>query len=343
MMIRLHVLIYFYILLRNCQSEVPLVIATWGTVGFQAATKKAFLTLTKTHDRMESLLDGLTECEQLQCDGTVGFGGSPDEKGETRLDALIYDGLNHEMGAVGSLPNVKNAARVAYAVMKYTKHSILVGEYAANFAVEMGFKRESLYTNSSRAAHQKWIKQNCQPNYRKNVLPDPIKSCGPYKPATDKDKFTYNIKTNHQDFEVNHGNHDTIGMIVIDSEYNIAAGTSTNGANHKIPGRIGDSPIPGAGAYADNDVGGAVSTGDGDIMMRFVSSFQTVHYIREGKTPAKAAEITIRAISLKYPNFMGAIVAVNKKGQFGAACHGMDSFSTFKHLTFENICWVDIV
>ncbi|CAG9533572.1 unnamed protein product [Cercopithifilaria johnstoni] len=326
MMMWLHMLTYFYILLRNCQSEVPLVITTWGTDDFQAATGKAFLTLTKTHDRMESLLEGLTECEQLQCDGTVGFGGSPDEKGETRLDALIYDGLNHEMGAVGSLPNVKNAARVAYAVMKYTKHSILVGENAADFAVEMGFKRESLYTNSSHAAHQKWIKQNCQPNYRKNVLPDPNKSCGPYKPANDKDGFTYSVKSSHPDFEVNRRNHDTIGMIVIDFEYNIAAGTSTNGANHKVPGRIGDSPIPGAGAYADNDVGGAVSTGDGDIMMRFVSSFQTVQYIREGKTPTEAAEITIRAISRKYPNFRGAIVAVNKKGQFGAACHGMDFF-----------------
>ncbi|EJW71506.1 hypothetical protein WUBG_17584 [Wuchereria bancrofti] len=117
-------------------------------------------------------------------------------------------------------------------------------------------------------------------------------------------------------------------MIVVDFENNISAGTSTNGANHKIPGRIGDSPIPGAGAYADNDIGGAVSTGDGDIMMRFVSSFQTVHYMREGKMPAEAAEITIRAISRKYPNFRGAIVAVDKKGNFGAACHGMD-FSNF--------------
>ncbi|EFO22560.1 hypothetical protein LOAG_05927 [Loa loa] len=319
-MIWLNALIYFCILLWNCQSQVPLVLTTWGTDDFQAATTKAFLTLTKTYDRIESLLDGLTECEQLQCDGTVGFGGSPDETGETRLDALIYDGLNHEMGAVGSLPNVKNAARVAYAVMKYTKHSILVGDYAANFAVEMGFKRESLYTNSSYAAHQKWIKQNCQPNYRKNVLPDPNKFCGPYKPANDEDRFMFSHSQGSR------RNHDTIGMVVIDYEGNIAVGTSSNGANHKVPGRIGDSPIPGAGAYADNDIGGAVSTGDGDIMMRFASSYQTVHYIREGKTPAKAAEITIRTISRKYPNFMGAIVAVDKKGHFGAACHGMNFF-----------------
>ncbi|KAK6105365.1 Asparaginase family protein [Brugia pahangi] len=318
-MIWLSALIYFNILLQNCQCDVPLVVTTWGADGFQSATRKAFSTLTKTYDRMKSLLNGLTECEQLQCDGSVGYGGSPDETGETRLDALIYDGLNHEMGAVASLPNIKDAARVAYAVMKYTKHSILVGEHAAKFALEMGFKYESLYTNTSYAEHHKWIKHNCQPNYRKNVSPDPTKSCGPYKPTSDKDKLAYSDVAYHR-------NHDTIGMIVVDFENNISAGTSTNGANHKIPGRIGDSPIPGAGAYADNDIGGAVSTGDGDIMMRFVPSFQTVHHMREGKMPAEAAEITIRAISRKYPNFMGAIVAVDKKGNFGAACHGMKFF-----------------
>uniref|UniRef100_A0A8R1XT07 N(4)-(beta-N-acetylglucosaminyl)-L-asparaginase n=1 Tax=Onchocerca volvulus TaxID=6282 RepID=A0A8R1XT07_ONCVO len=331
-MVWLNALMYFYILIRNCQSEVPLVITTWGSDDFQAATAKAFLTLTKTRDRMESLVEGLTECERLQCDGTVGFGGSPDETGETRLDALVFDGLTHQMGAVGSLPNVKNAARVAYAVMKYTKHSILVGDHAADFAADMGFRRESLYTNSSYIAHRKWIKQNCQPNFRKNVLPNPNKFCGPYKPAIGKNKFIYSQS------QVNRRNHDTIGMIIIDSENNIAAGTSTNGANHKVPGRIGDSPIPGAGAYADNDIGGAVSTGDGDIMMRFVSSYQTVHYMREGKTPTAAAEITVRAISRKYPNFFGAIVAVNKNGHFGAACHGMDSF-TFctQNLNFKKV------
>ncbi|MCP9259914.1 N(4)-(Beta-N-acetylglucosaminyl)-L-asparaginase [Dirofilaria immitis] len=262
-----------------------------GTDDFQAATSKAFSTLRTTHDRLESLVEGLTKCEELQCDGTVGFGGSPDETGETRLDALIFDGLNHEMGAVGSLPNIKYAARVAHAIMKYTKHSILVGDHAANFAVEMGFKRESLYTNSSCDAHKNGLNKI-------NVLPNPNKFCGPYKPAIDKKKFVYSESKNMRH------NHDTIGMIIIDFENNIVAGTSSNGANHKIPGRVGDSPLPGAGAYADNDIGGAVSTGDGDIMMRFVSSYQTVHYMGEGKTPTIAAELTIRAISHKYANFL---------------------------------------
>uniref|UniRef100_A0A915Q6X3 N(4)-(beta-N-acetylglucosaminyl)-L-asparaginase n=1 Tax=Setaria digitata TaxID=48799 RepID=A0A915Q6X3_9BILA len=319
-MVWFHVSIVLCVLLRTGQTNSPMVITTWGTDGFQAATEKAFLTLMQTHNGMNSLLDGLTECEQLQCDGTVGFGGSPDERGEIRLDALVYDGYTHEMGAVGSLPNIRSAARVAYAVMKYTKHSILVGDHAANFAMQMGFKYEPLSTNDSLAAYQKWIEQNCQPNYRKNVLPDPSKFCGPYKPAK------YKIENAYVQSQIDSRNHDTIGMIVIDFKSNIVAGTSTNGASHKVPGRIGDSPIPGAGAYADNEIGGAVSTGDGDIMMRFLSSFQTVQYMREGKTPTKAAEMTIHTIASKYPNFAGAVVAVNKEGDFGAACHGMDLF-----------------
>ncbi|KHN76968.1 Putative N(4)-(beta-N-acetylglucosaminyl)-L-asparaginase [Toxocara canis] len=105
-----------------------LVITTWSAENFQRATARAWKTLRKSDDRIESLLDGLSECERLQCDGTVGFGGSPDETGETRLDALVFDGPGHKMGAVGSLRRVRAAARVAYAVMKYTKHSFLVGE-----------------------------------------------------------------------------------------------------------------------------------------------------------------------------------------------------------------------
>ncbi|VDM98950.1 unnamed protein product [Thelazia callipaeda] len=312
-------LFHFISLLLLCKAEVPMVLTTWGNDGFQAATGKAFSTLIKTHDRMESLLAGLTECERLQCDYTVGFGGSPDELGETRLDALVFDGPHHKMGAVGSLPNVRNAARVAYAVMKYTKHSILVGDHAASFAFAMGFKREPLISNYSHAVHKKWIAQNCQPNYRRNVRPDARQSCGPYKPAKVDDL------SNHTFQSSDHG-HDTIGLIVIDFKSNIAVGTSTNGANHKVPGRIGDSPLPGAGAYVDNDVGGAASTGDGDIMMRFLSSFQAVQYMREGNSPSKATEMTIRLIAKKYPYFIGAVIAANKTGGFGASCHGMKTF-----------------
>ncbi|VDN26836.1 unnamed protein product [Gongylonema pulchrum] len=184
----------------------------------------------------------------------------------------------------------------------------------------MGFKRESLYTNKSSIIQQQWLHRNCQPNFRINVTPDPSKSCGPYKPARGiSGRFPGTP-------EINDNNHDTIGIVVVDFEGNIAAGTSTNGVNHKIPGRMGDSAVPGGGAYVDNEIGGAASTGDGDIMMRFLSSFQTVRNMAEGQSPRKAAERTIHAIASKYPNFSGAIIAANKAGEFGAACYGMETF-----------------
>uniref|UniRef100_A0A915B0F0 N(4)-(beta-N-acetylglucosaminyl)-L-asparaginase n=1 Tax=Parascaris univalens TaxID=6257 RepID=A0A915B0F0_PARUN len=304
-------------------SASQMVITTWSAERFQSATERAWKTLRDSDDRIESLLDGLSECERLQCDGTVGFGGSPDESGETRLDALIFDGPGHKMGAVGSLRRVKSAARVAYAIMKYTKHSFLVGEAATKFAIEMGFKEESLSTNHSRRIFEDWLANKCQPNFRKGVVPDPRSHCGPYKPAELEQQCP---EGGESCSKLERLSHDTIGMITVDSNGNIAAGTSTNGATHKVPGRIGDSPIPGAGAYVDNEIGAAAATGDGDIIMRFLPSYQAVESMRSGETAQKATEIAILRISKIYPNFSGALIAVNKNGEYAAACHGMPSF-----------------
>jgi isoaspartyl peptidase/L-asparaginase-like protein (Ntn-hydrolase superfamily) len=115
-------------------------------------------------------------------------------------------------------------------------------------------------------------------------------------------------------------------MVAIDSAGNIAAGTSTNGANHKIPGRVGDSPIPGSGGYADNSVGAAAATGDGDILMRFLPSMLAVEFMRNGMSPDEAGQRAMERISKHYPKFMGGIVVVDKNGNYGAACHGIDSF-----------------
>lgn len=125
----------------------------------------------------------------------------------------------------------------------------------------------------------------------------------------------------------NEGNHDTIGMIVVDEQQNLAAGTSSNGAGNKIPGRVGDSPIVGAGAYVDNGVGAAAATGDGDVMMRFAPSFLAVEQMRNGKSPVEAAKVAIQRIKKYYSNFFGAIIVANVQGEFGAACSGMKTFS----------------
>lgn len=252
----------------------------------------------------------------------MGFGGSPNEDGETCLDAMIMDGKTMNVGAVASLRNIKDAIAVARHVLENTQHTFLVGEQATDFAVKMGFKKESLSTSGSESIYNDWKLRNCQPNFWMNVSPNPSMSCGPYEPVTDAQSKSINDINSF--FTSN--NHDTIGMIVIDKQGNIASGTSTNGATHKIPGRVGDSSITGAGSYADNTVGGAAATGDGDILMRFLPSFLAVEYLRNGATPDVAGEKTLMRIAQYYPHFVGAVVVVDKNGKYGAACHGLDSF-----------------
>ncbi|XP_067627418.1 N(4)-(Beta-N-acetylglucosaminyl)-L-asparaginase [Eurosta solidaginis] len=305
-------------------KSLPLVINTWAFTEANAAAWN-ILNHQPGGNALDALVEGCTTCESLQCDGTVGYGGSPDEQGETTLDAMIMDGRNMNVGAVADLREIKDAISVARHVLEHTKHTLLVGDAASNFAVMMGFKRESLTTNKSHDIWQKWRDQSCQPNYWTNVHPDSTKNCGPYKP----DAFDFNdfIHEHARDaYRIGRWNHDTIGMIVINENGQIYAGTSTNGARHKIPGRIGDSPIPGAGAYADNEVGAAVATGDGDVMMRFLPSLLAVEGLRAGHTPTAAAETAMQRIVRYYPDFSGGLVVVDHLGNYGAACVGMIKF-----------------
>lgn len=298
-----------------CSDVIPLIINTWN---FSAATSPTWQGLVEGVSALDTVVQGCSNCEGLQCDGSVGYGGHPDDVGETTLDAYVMDGKTLDIGAVGDLRRVKNAIHVARAVMDFTKHTLLVGESAKEFAVSMGFKEESLSTNKSREDYLEWQKNKCQPNFRQNVVPDPTKSCGPYKPSP-------GLRSEHMprkaSQDISQENHDTIGMVAIDLSMNVAAGVSTNGLNHKIHGRVGDSPIPGAGGYADNEVGGAAATGDGDVMMRFLPSFFVVEQMRNGVHPEDACEKAIRRIMKYYPDFSGAVVAANINGTYGAACH----------------------
>jgi N4-(beta-N-acetylglucosaminyl)-L-asparaginase len=246
----------------------------------------------------------------------VGYGGSPDENGETTLDAMIMDGVTHDVGAVGALRMVKNAISVARAVLEHSTHTMLVGDQATAFAVEMGFNTSNLTTPDSEKQWEQWRSKNCQPNYWIDVQPDPTKNCGPYSPLPPEKSTSWNNMG-----EIDHNNHDTIGMVAIDINNNIAGGTSTNGLGHKIPGRVGDSPITGSGTYVDNDVGGCAATGDGDVMMRFLPCYHAVEKMRQGMLPKQAAEDAIRRIIAKYPAFTGAIVVLTKAGDHAGACH----------------------
>ncbi|XP_061108539.1 N(4)-(beta-N-acetylglucosaminyl)-L-asparaginase isoform X2 [Conger conger] len=306
-------------LMPTCSAVLPLVINTWP---FQDATAKAWSTLGSGGSTLDAVEKGCAQCEIQQCDGSVGYGGSPDETGETTLDAMIMNGDTMDVGAVGCLRRIKNAIGVARAVMERTKHTFLVGELASAFAENMGFPAEDLTTNNSLGIFTKWLTDNCQPNYRQDVSPDPSESCGPYKPKT-----TLQQIKGHQ--LINIHAHDTIGMIVINQAGQVAAGTSTNGARHKVPGRVGDSPIPGAGAYADSTVGGAAATGDGDIMMRFLPSYLAVEQMRAGVDPSTACKTAIGRIKQHFPYFFGAVICANTTGSYGAACNKIPGFSKF--------------
>lgn len=307
--------------------NLPFVINTWSGP-FTAATDAAYHVLTHPFRSpfssspsptiaLDAVQAGCATCERNQCDTTVGYGGSPDEQCETTLDALVIDGTTMKSGAVAGLRRIRDAVAVARAVLDYTRHSLLVGDQATQFAVEMGFgPEEDLGTAESRARCEKWKASGCKGNYRVGVSPDPERFCGPYNPDLGDDGLGWMAQGQGQ------ASHDTISMVAIDSNGVMAAGTSTNGAAFKIPGRVGDGPIVGSGSYVDGDVGGCGATGDGDIMLRFMPCYQAVENLRQGMTPTEAAEDVVRRMLRKYPNISSGIVVVNKQGEHGGAGSG---------------------
>ncbi|KAL2163236.1 hypothetical protein VTH06DRAFT_5292 [Thermothelomyces fergusii] len=314
----------------NANLNLPFVINTWSGP-FTAATDAAYYTLTNatgTGSRtaaLDAVVAGCSACERNRCDGTVGFGGSPDEACETTLDALVMDGATLNSGAVAGLRRVRGAIAVARAVLERTRHSLLVGDLATRFAVEMGFGPEAdLSTPESRALCEDWRRRGCRGNYRVNVEPDPTASCGPYRPVPLLDGRGLASR------DAGQASHDTISMVVIDQNGAMAAGTSTNGARFKVPGRVGDGPIVGSGSYVDGDVGGCGATGDGDIMMRFLPCYQAVENLRLGMTPTEAAEDAVRRMLRKFPDISSGVVVVNNKGEHGAAGSGWTFTYSFR-------------
>ncbi|CAM6049730.1 unnamed protein product [Sphagnum compactum] len=317
---------------KSQETHTPIVISTWRFI--EAVKVAAWHVTEEGGSAVDAVVHGCSTCELLQCDGSVGYGGSPDESGETTLDAMIMDGTNMNVGAVGALRSVKGAIEAAKLVMEHTEHTLLVGDQASQFALALGLPGPAnLSTAESLKAWSVWRESGCQPNYWCNVVPDSSVGCGPYRVSHLSQRMTDNKCeiSDGTDSEqcgssssktVGFQNHDTISMAVIDKRGRIAAGTSTNGASHKIPGRVGDGPIVGAAAYADDDVGACGATGDGDVMMRFLPCYQVVESMRQGMDPASAAKDAIARIRRKYPSFIGAVFAVNRLGVHAGACHG---------------------
>lgn len=313
-------------------SSPPLIVNTWSGP-FTAATDAAFLSLTNSSNALDAVQAGCQACQNNQCDHTVGFGGSPDESCETTLDALIIDGETLNAGAVANLRRVKDAVGVARHVLDYTQHTLLAGEQATQFALENGFEEESLSTEDSLKTCYGWRKNHCQPNYRLNVHPDPFSSCGPYSPLLSSISSTTSTTTSSKSQSHSYSNsqsqsqqssHDTLSLIAVHPSSSMAACTTTNGASHKIPGRVGDGPIPGSGSYVDSTVGGCGATGDGDVMMRFLPCYQAVESLRRGFTPQEAADDAVQRILAKYPDAKTGIVVVDNKGEHAAAASGWE-------------------
>ncbi|KAH0870495.1 hypothetical protein HID58_077517 [Brassica napus] len=267
-------------------KKFPVVVSTWS---FIEAARAAWRAVDKGSSAVEAVVEGCSACEELRCDGTDGI-------------------------------------RAAWLVMKYSRHTLLAGEGASAFAISMGLPGPmNLSSPESLKKWSDWKENRCQPNFRKNVVP--ANGCGPYKPKDGGiDVSTESCEMGTIEYRlpplVGPHNHDTISMAVIDKMGHIAVGTSTNGATFKIPGRVGDGPIAGSSAYADDEVGGCGATGDGDIMMRFLPCYQVVESMRQGMKPEEAAKDAVSRIARKFPDFVGAVVAVDKNGSHAGACHG---------------------
>jgi len=275
------------------KSTLPVVISTWD-FGI-AANAAAWEVLNKGGRSLDAVEAGARIPEADMKNHSVGRAGYPDRDGIVTLDACIMDEQGN-CGAVAGMEDIAHPISVARLVMEKTPHVLLVGDGARQFAIEQGIKKEHLLTPESEKAWKEWAKKA---EYKPviNIENQPAMNGGKY-------------------------NHDTIGMLAIDSKGNISGACTTSGMAFKMHGRVGDSPIIGAGLYVDNEVGGATSTGVGEEVIRNVGSFLVVELMRQGLSPEAACKEAVDRIIKKKPETAKTIqvgfLAINKKGEYGA-------------------------
>ncbi|MBG6233961.1 N4-(beta-N-acetylglucosaminyl)-L-asparaginase [Pedobacter sp. CAN_A7] len=278
----------------------PIVISTWdfGVAANQAAWK----VLQAGGRSLDAVEQGVWVPEADPTNQTVGYGGLPDRDGRVTLDACIMD-EHGNCGSVAGLEFIKHPISVARQVMEKTPHVMLVGDGALQFALENGFKKENLLTKESEKAWKEWLKT------------------AKYEPTMNIENKLYD-KVAPTKLPGNQYNHDTIGMLAIDKAGNISGACTTSGMAYKLHGRVGDSPIIGAGLYIDNEIGGATSTGVGEEVIRNVGSFLVVELMRQGLSPEDACKEAVMRIIRKKPAIAKEIqvgfLAINKKGEYGA-------------------------
>lgn len=284
-------------------GKMPLVISTWDA-GINA-NKGAWEVLRNGGPALDAVEQGVmvTESEISCC---VGLGANPDRDGHVTLDASIMN-EHGNCGSVAFLERIKHPISVARRVMEKTPHVMLVGSGAQQFAVSEGFPlEEDKLSKDAQEAYDEWLKKS---EYKPQINIENTKGQNGFAPL----KFSNGV-----------WNHDTIGMLAIDAKGNLSGSCTTSGMGFKMRGRVGDSPIIGAGLFVDNEAGAAVATGVGEEVIKICGTHLVVELMRQGLSPEAACKRAVEKIAkrngAKVKDIQVAFIAINKKGEYGAYC-----------------------
>ncbi|UXI70428.1 N(4)-(beta-N-acetylglucosaminyl)-L-asparaginase [Tahibacter amnicola] len=281
---------------RPTRPRRPRVLSTWD-FGI-AANHAAWERLNAGGTVLDAAETGARIPEADLANHSVGKGGYPDRDGIVTLDASIMDG-DGRCGAVAGMEDIAHPISVARRVMEKTPHVLLVGAGARQFAIEQGFAPENLLTAEAEAAWREWRKTSR------------------YEPVINRENVDY-----RQSLPGGKDNHDTIGLLVVDAQGRLAGACTTSGMAWKRHGRVGDSPVIGAGLYVDNAVGAATSTGVGEEVIRTAGSFLVVELMRQGRSPQRACEEAVRRIVRRHPDgaktLQVGFLALGRDGEVGA-------------------------
>ena len=292
-------------------ASVPFIITSHTNETGRDAMEQAWLILSGGGSALDAIERGANVIE-LDPEGFgVGYGGLPNADGVVQLDASVMDGRTYNAGSVGALEKIKTPASVARLVMERTDHIMLVGKGALEFARAFGFEEANLLTEASR---ERWLRWREQLSDRDDW--------GPSDHLRGRDGVGLDGDPGFQD--------GTTNVLAVDANGDVAGITTTSGLSWKVPGRVGDSPIIGAGLYVDNAVGAAGATGRGEDVIKSCASYFIVLRMKDGRTPQQACEDACQMIVEKYRyanlDFIPGekFVAINKDGEVGCARMGSD-------------------
>jgi len=298
------------------------------------ALDKGMDILKKGGDTLDAVVATVTVVEDDPHDDSVGYGGLPNEEGEVELDASVMHGPTHRAGAVAAVRRIKNVSRLAQTVMEGTNHVMIVGDGARRFAVAQGFEEMNLLTEHSRKIWLAW-KAKSSFNWRPGIDSPEWKEHMALLFDGDEKQIAYAERV------IAHPPTGTIPCMAVDAKGDISATTTTSGLSWKIPGRVGDSPIIGAGCSVDNEVGAAGSTGKGEENIKISGGHTIIEMMRQGKSPSDACLEAMARVARNYKNdkkklntFHIYFYAINKDGVHGAASLWRNGYEASKQASY---------